>query len=295
MPWPGAGGARPSDPVSAVLRPASEHDVVGMETVFLANEDEDHFPPGTVIRSLEHLVARGTVAVAELDGRVVGFGATVDTGRSIHLADLFVLPAHQGRGLGGRLLEVVFVGSQPRTTFASDDPRALPLYVRAGMMPLWPNLYLGGDPRALPAPPAGYTVETIEISAMAEHERAWTGVDRGPDLDHWSGEAASRPFAVRTGREVVAVGLSRLRLNRRGHWIDHAQVAPTADPRPALLAALRAGAGDVELSGTCLGGPCPVLPTLLEAGFRIVDRDIYLASDPTLVDPAREFLNTGIL
>jgi GNAT superfamily N-acetyltransferase len=281
--------------VSAVLRPASEHDVAGIEAVFMANEDEEHYPPGAVTRYLEHLVARGTVAVAELDGRLVAFGATVDTGRSVHLADLFVLPAHQGQGLGGRLLAIVFEGSRPRTTFASDDPRALPLYVRAGMTPLWPNLYLDGDPRRLPAPPAGYSVETIEIAAMAERERAWTGVDRGPDLSHWSGAAASRPFAVRTGREVVAVGLSRLRLNRGGHWIDHVQVAPTADPRPALLAALRDGAGNVELSGTCLGGPCLLLPTLLEAGFRIVDRDIYLASDPDLIDPAREFLNTGIL
>ena len=34
---------------------------------------------------------------------------------------------------------------------------------------------------------------------------------------------------------------------------------------------------------------------LLEAGFRIVDRDTFLASDPGLDDPHREIVNTGLL
>ena len=235
------------------------------------------------------------MVVGELAERPVGFGAAVDTGRSTHLADLFVLPDHHGRGLGGRLLAAVLGTAYPRTTFASDDPRALPLYVRAGMTPLWPNLYLGGDPRTLPAPPPGYVVETIAIEAMAERERAWTGVDRRPDLAYWARLAGCRPFAVRASGEIIAVGMARLRFNRRGHWIGHAQVAPDADPRPALLAAVRHGAGDVAVSGACLPGPSPVLPDLLAAGFRVVDCDTYLASNPGLVDPARELVNTGIL
>ena len=45
----------------------------------------------------------------------------------------------------------------------------------------------------------------------------------------------------------------------------------------------------------CLGGPHPVLRPLLEAGLRIVDRDQFLASDPTLVDPVRLIPNPGML
>ena len=281
--------------VAELLRPAVVGDVPGIEAVSLANEDDADFPVGSMTPYLAHLVERGTVAVAEEEGRIVAFGATVAGGRSVHLADLFVLPSLHGRGIGGRLLAMVFGDAWPRTTFASDDPRALPLYVRAGMTPLWPNLYLGGDPGALPEPPAGHVVEPASFAELVEHERAWTGAERGPDVAYWSAVAGSRPFRVRAAGATVAVGLARLRRNRNGHWIDHVQVAPDADPHPALLAAMRHGAGEVELSGGCLPGPSPLLPALLEAGFRVLDRDIYLASDPTVVDPAREVLNTGML
>ena len=39
------------------------------------------------------------------DGVAVGFGAVVDTGRALHLADLFVVPENAGRGIGRALLE----------------------------------------------------------------------------------------------------------------------------------------------------------------------------------------------
>ena len=42
-------------------------------------------------------------------------------------------------------------------------------------------------------------------------------------------------------------------------------------------------------------GPNPLLPALLEAGFRIVDRDQFLASEPDLVDPVRLLPNPGML
>jgi hypothetical protein len=80
-----------------------------------------------------------------------------------------------------------------------------------------------------------------------------------------------------------------------GRWFDHAIVAPDADPGPALLAAIAGEAGLAEESGACVPGPSPLVRMLLEAGFRIVDRDTYLASDPAVVDPTREIVNTGFL
>jgi len=291
--------------VAVSLRSATQDDVPALEQLMLVNDDPqagvEPAPAGAQRPYLAHLVRRGTVAVAVrgTDGEVVGFGATVDGGRARHLADLFVLPALQGQGLGGRLLAAVFGDVWPRTTFASSDPRALPLYVRQGMRPLWPNLYLTGDPRALPPPPGGYSVEPVSLEAMADLEREWNGVDRAPDLPYWSTVADCRPYVVRANGRAVATGLSRRRLRGPGRWMDHVVVAPTADPAAALLVALRDDlAGDLagdSLGGACVPGPSPIVRPLLEAGFRIVDHDTFLASDPTLVDPEREIVNTGLL
>ena len=46
--------------------------------------------------------------------------------------------------------------------------------------------------------------------------------------------------------------------------------------------------------GACVMGPNPALRTLLvEYGFRIADRDTYMATDPALLDP-RGIYDTGI-
>ena len=60
----------------------------------------------------------------------------------VHLADLFVGPTPRPGHRPAAARRGVRRRPWPRTTFASDDPRALPLYVRAGMPPLWPSLYV---------------------------------------------------------------------------------------------------------------------------------------------------------
>jgi len=284
-------------PVS--LRTATDGDVRALEGVMLATETpapgEPATPPGAQEPYLAHLVARGHVVLAELGGAVVGFGATVDTGRAIHLADLFVLPEHHGRGIGGRLLAAVFGDARRRTTFASDDPRALPLYVRAGMRALWPCLYVAGDPGRVATASAEYAVEEVDLSEMARLERGWSGVEREPDLPYWASIPEATAFAIGRAGVRVATGLWRRRIRGIGHWLDHLQVAPAADPLPALLAAFRYGARFGNRGGACVPGPSPVVRPLLEAGFRVVDRDTFMASDPGVVDPEREIVNTGIL
>jgi GNAT superfamily N-acetyltransferase len=244
---------------------------------------------------LSHLVARGRVAVAEVEGVVVGFGAAVATGRAQHLADLFVLPARQGTGIGRRLLEAVMGDAMPRTTFGSDDPRAVPLYIRAGMRALWPNLYLAGDPARLPAPDAGLAEVDAGLAEVAALERRWVGVDRTPDLPYWSSLAGARAFVARRDGAVVGVAFARDRLSGPGRWLDHAIVAPGEDGPATLLALLRRGLAGGPLGGACVPGPSPLVRVLLEAGFKIRDRDTFLASDPSLVDPEREIMNTGFL
>jgi hypothetical protein len=71
-------------------------------------------------------------------------------------------------------------------------------------------------------------------------------------------------------------------------------VRPGSDPIAPVLAAIRFGARGSAIV-VCIFGPSPVLPILLEARFRIIDRDQFMASDPTLVDPLRLLPNPGML
>jgi GNAT superfamily N-acetyltransferase len=284
---------------TASIRAATENDLRAIDSVLRANHGpppgEPMEPPGAQDPYLRHLIVRGTTAVAEVDGVVIGFGAAVFTGRLTHLADLFVLPAYQGQGHGGRLLAAVFGDRFPRTTFSSDDPRALPLYVRARMAPLWPSLYVSGDPGGLPADPTDIAVEDATLDDVARLEGEWAGVDRSPDVAFWKKHNAPRAVVVVRAGRPVAVGLSRGRLNGFGRWVDRALVAPDEDPVAPFIALIRRGADGGGLIGASVAGPSPLLPVLLTSGFRIRDRDTFMASDPRLVDPSRILANTGIL
>src|SRR5207244_13057263 len=127
---------------------------------------------------VSYLISRGRTKVAVLDDAIVVFGAAIDTGRSIHLADLFVHPDRLGQGIGNPLLAVVLDGAVQRTTFASEDARALPLYVRAGMQPMWVSLYVQGPSSALPTAPSSFRTASATSDRLAALERDWTGHDR---------------------------------------------------------------------------------------------------------------------
>ena len=287
------------------LRAATVDDVAELEAITLASETgpahaDDLVAPdltGVHVPYLTFLIRRGRVVVADLDGRAVGFGATVNTGRSTHLADLFVRPEHQGSGIGRRLLDEVYADAWPRTTFGSDDPRAVPLYLRAGMGAHWPNLYLAGDPGRLSTANTGLDAEPGTVEDVAAMEAEWAGVDRGPDLDYWRSLPGGRPIVVRQAGRIVGVGVGRDRFTGPGRWVHEAMAAPDADGPSVLLALMHATlAGEgVSVAGACVAGPSPLARTLLEAGFRIADRDTFLASDPTLIDPLRSIVNTGVL
>jgi GNAT superfamily N-acetyltransferase len=241
-----------------------------------------------------HLIEHGTVLMAEGDDGPVGFGATIETGRGVHLADLFVVPDRQGGGIGRRVLEAVFGDRWPRTTFSSDDPRALPLYVRMGMRPLHPNLYLAGDGRRLPEV-AGFEVMAATAQDVAGLEREWLGIERPIQHRYWASQPEAVPMVVRRGRRAVAAGHARSRLMGSGRWFSNFVVAPGEEPVAPTLAALRWSVDADGRIGTCVLGPHPVVPELIAAGFRVTDRDTYQASDPHLLDPERVLVNTGFL
>jgi GNAT superfamily N-acetyltransferase len=114
------------------IRSASDADTAGIRAVWAANGDDIPDDGVDILAPyLSHLMRTGRVLVATALNHVVGFGAVVERAGVTHLADLFVLPDRFGQGVGKQLLAALFVDRARRTTFASADPRALPLYVRS--------------------------------------------------------------------------------------------------------------------------------------------------------------------
>jgi hypothetical protein len=127
-------------------------------------------------------------------------------------------------------------------------------------------------------------------------EQEWSGVNRLRDFTFWAGQPEAELFVVRDGGAVAAVGASRVRQARPVRVLDRLVVNPdrAIDPVPVTLAAIRhAGRGGLALSA--IQGPNPVLRPLLDLGFRVMDRDQFMASDPEIVDPARIIPNAGML
>jgi GNAT superfamily N-acetyltransferase len=96
----------------------------------------------TVDRAIEHSLAFGLY----VGGEQVGFArAVTDAATFAWVADVFVLPAHRGRGLGRRLIEEVLAHPHLRAArnvlLATDDAHGL--YERLGFGPLErPERYL---------------------------------------------------------------------------------------------------------------------------------------------------------
>jgi GNAT superfamily N-acetyltransferase len=287
------------------IRAATPVDIPAIRAILAAHGNDD--PPGerrgpdVVGPYVAHLVARHRVLVAETPEGVVAFGGVVDTGRSFMLSDLFVRPDRLGRGIGGPLLAALFEGCSPRVTLASDDPRALPLYVRAGLVPRWPALYLRADGSV--ASRAGvhagaHLLETVDAdpALLAALERDWTGADRPADHAFWAALPGADPFLVRDDAGPVAIGYGRDRQTEPdARTLDRLVVRPGAAPNGPVLAALARAAGRGATVDLCLPGPNPALRVLLDLGARVVDRDTYMAGPVDVVDPERLVPNNGML
>jgi len=282
---------------SVTIRKATDDDLTSVREILAAHGNDGPVVVADVVGPyLRHLLLHGHARVAVDGPVVVGFGAALDTGRARHLADLFVRPDRLGQGIGRPLLDAVLGDAVRRTTFASDDPRALPIYVRAGMRPRWVSLYVEGPVDRIVALPRSVTIEAASPAELAGIEEGWSGVDRLRDFAFWAGQPEADLFVVRDGDAVAALGAARVRQARPVRVLDRLVINPDpgVDPVPVTLAAIaRAGRGGLALSA--IQGPSPVLRPLLDLGFRIMDRDQFMASDADIVDPARLVPNAGML
>ena len=245
---------------------------------------------------IRHLRETGRMVMAATDdGEPAGFGGVVLRSGVTRLADLFIDPAHQGRGVGKSILREVLGDASVLTTSASNDPRALPLYARAGMQPLWPYHFMLGDPRKVPKP-ATVTVERAERSELVDIDREATGFDRAIDHEYYEVGCRAQPLrVVSDGRAIGFAYLEPPQPWATNRWILLTlAVLPgheSGDPLRAALA--HAGAQGADRLFTAVGGPNPVLQTLLDVGFVIPEQDIFMASSPDITDPLRHHPHPG--
>lgn len=280
------------------IRPATDADIPAMTAIFEANDEPVSWPDVPRPPYVEHLLTRPAtrVVVGELDGSVAGLAATIDVGGAERrfLSDLYVDPARQSRGLGSAMLREVFGDARDRMTFSSRDPRALASYIRSGMRPWWPLLYVEVEAGASGTHDPGVEALPADVAETSRLVQAWTGIDRRADFEFYARLPDAAGFAVLMDGRIGAVGWARRELAAPGRWLDHASFAPDADPVRAAFGVLRAAARG-ERIGAAVPGPHPAVGPLFEAGVRFDGNDTFCATDRDLIDPARVFPSPGML
>ena len=238
-----------------------------------------------------HLLAQGTVMVAESADGVTGFGATRRIGDGpgavTMLCDLFVDPQFHGLGIGQALLAGLWEPGTPRMTFSSLHAHAVPVYTRAGLDAWWPLLYLGGNVRVLPRPD-GWTVTASSPALVAALEAEWTGIDRAADHRAWAARPGGEPVIAQRGAEALAAGT--VAGVDAEYGIAHLALSPAAGDAEAVAAILAVLTSLNPPDGRArvyLPAPHPAIRPLLAAGWHVDFMDLFMATSPRLLDPHR--------
>jgi len=224
--------------------------------------------------------------VAIDEGRVLGFGGAVDVGGARLLSDLYVHREAHRRGVGRQLLAAVLHGAEARYTFASNDPAALPLYARAGMLARWPLLSMRGAAAALPD---GAVAAEVSVEEAAAHELLLTGQDRSSTYRYWAGRVPSRTVEVVRGGRRVAV--AAVHVGEGGTRVEHL----VCEPVDAVVA-LGAVAALFQSAHVHVYAPgCQWMSVaLMERGFVIDDTQVFMASAAEVVHPLLQVVHPGL-
>jgi GNAT superfamily N-acetyltransferase len=261
-----------------IVRPATHPDLDSIRAIAESYGNLANWPRRPDY--IDHELATGTLTVCELDGEVVGFGGVLERGEVAHLADLFVRRDQLGKGIGKAILERTLPAGSRRVTFASKDPRALPLYMRFGMVPVAPLLYLKGWlDAAARLVDSGVSLRESTAEEVADLDRVASGRDRRQDLE-FVGAHGQCLGAIHRGR-VIGYGFVRL---VEGDAFVGPTGAVTADgSRRTALALIHWAAEHATSCHIAAFGPHPAASALVDAGFRIEDMDTFMASDVRLI------------
>jgi GNAT superfamily N-acetyltransferase len=277
------------------VRAATEADVAAIGQVAVATGQDEEWS-GSDPAYVAWLLASGRLLVAVRDGALAGFGATRRIGAGpaavSMLCDLFVHPDAHGLGIGRAVLAELWRDEPRRMTFSSLHAHALPLYTRFGVDAWWPLLYLAGPVAALRAPD-GWSVSVSAPAEVAAAELGWTGVDRAADHRAWAARPGGATLTAGRG-EVIAAGTVAGQADDLG--LVHLALAPAADDRDAadaVLAVLGGPGPGGDVVRVCLPAPHPAVRPLLAAGWRVDEFDLFMATEPGLLDPRRAVPSPG--
>lgn len=154
------------------------------------------------------------------------------------------------------------------------------------MQPWWPLLYLKGDRAAaarLPRDPLDLLPAGPD--AVAELDRAVSGRMRPADF-RFLAEAGAALLIAPAISGYGSVRIVNLE-GRREAFVAPAGAASDGDSARLLIALVRYAADSAEIVNVPPFGPHPAVPALFAAGFVLGDRDTFMASRPSLVDPRR--------
>jgi len=277
-------------PEGTTIRAAGPADLLAMIAIAKATgQDEDW--TGVFPDYIRHLMTYGVLLVAERAATVTGYGGTLRVGegpRAVSmLTDLFVDPAVHGSGAGRALLGALWNDAGPRMTFSSLHANALPLYTSFGVDAWWPLLYVRGDVRLLDMPP-GWSVAATVPESVAGLERQWTGADRTADHRFWAGWPHGVCVVASLHGRAAAAGTTGGAGQEFGvcHLASDPAISPddAADGVVAVLSSLRPAGGQARV---CLPAPHRATRALLRSSWRVEEYDLYMTSDPGLIDPYR--------
>jgi GNAT superfamily N-acetyltransferase len=252
------------------FRPATIPDLPEIHRIWWAADPFDAFNDNPWFG---HVLRTGSMMVATINFRPIGFAGVRQVEGTTVVSDCFVLPDHQGQGVGTQLLSRLVSGDRPVMTLASSDPKARALYARFGMAVQWDCHYLEGDPGRVDRGEA----EVQEVSGYPVEES---------DLPHLRDDLRCRFLEVGGGHAAVAAD-----------EIESSVVTPAGDPGGMLTAVLgwAADRGDHRVK-LHLSDRHWAFPRLIEAGFVVTGADTLMASPGAQVpDPTRVTFNGDIL
>ena len=214
--------------MSVRTRLATANDFAGIAEVAIATDQAGEGAAADP-QYADHLLRRGRLVVAERDDEVVGYAATIVVNDTDILADLFVTPGCHGGGVGKALLDTGWSGAPHRVTLSSSHPSALPLYIRYGLIPRWPVLYLRGGPDHLE--PVQCILQEVDVESAVRHEKVLTGADRGQDYEYWASRPGAQLLVVRNGTRSWPWGRSEGKAERTACPTSHPAIPPTLPSR----------------------------------------------------------------
>ena len=228
--------------------------------------------------------------VAEDDGEILGFGFSWVCGDLWFLAQLFVSPGQQGRGIGQELLERTLQHAQKRKaktkaliTFAFNRV-SQGLYIRHGLYPRCPIYNFKVERKPLQSRIEGAPLHCIPIENttshlqhLAEIDTQALGISRAKHHSFLFNDGATRGVLLHDGDDCVGYA-----------YVADGHIGPLAVTQQSALGAAfttalnLAAESDASHVTAFLPGPCDaVLSIAVELGMRI--------TSPTMLMSTRDF------